>query len=147
MGFIFLGLTVLASSMNLLVIRIVAFYSQERLLEKLRQEEAASQAVLLKGDVICSNNAVKQRPTTPVMAEMTASQQQQQQLLLNSSQISVCSCTFMETFSEWRKTRRKRAQLKKQQRKRAVIGLNKSLKNSDSIASMNMKQMIRRSSV
>ncbi len=53
MAFIFLGLTVLASSMNLLVIRIVAFYSQERLLEKLRQEEAANQAVLLKGDVIC----------------------------------------------------------------------------------------------
>ncbi|CAF4232178.1 unnamed protein product, partial [Rotaria magnacalcarata] len=50
MIFIFLGLTVVASLMNLLVIRIVAFYSQERLLEKLREEEAASQAVFLRGD-------------------------------------------------------------------------------------------------
>jgi hypothetical protein len=138
MAFIFLGLTVLASSMNLLVIRIVAFYSQERLLEKLRQEEAASQAVLLKGDVICSTNAGKQRAVTPVMAEMTASQQQQQQqLLLNSSQTSVCSCTCMETLSEWRQRRRKRAKWKKQQQG----GLNKST------SSVNMIYAMRRFSV
>jgi len=143
MAFIFLGLTVLASSMNLLVIRIVAFYSQERLLEKLRQEEAANQAVLLKGDVICSNNTGKQRPTTPVMAEMTASQQQQQ-LLLNSSQTSVCSCTCMETFSEWRQTRKKRARWKKQQQRE---GLNKSKKISESTSSINMMHAMRRSSV
>jgi hypothetical protein len=143
MGFIFLGLTVLASSMNLLVIRIVAFYSQERLLEKLRQEEAASQAVLLKGDVICSTNTGKQRPTTPVIAEMTASQQQQQQLLLTSSQASVCSCTCMETFSEWRQTRKKRAKWKKQQR----VGFNKSMKKSESASSMDMTYAMRRSSV
>jgi hypothetical protein len=92
MGFIFLGLTVVASLMNLLVIRIVAFYSQERLLEKLREEEAASQAVLLKGDVICSN---KQRSTiSPMASEGTTNQQQQ--LLLHSSQTSVCSCTCIE---------------------------------------------------
>ncbi|CAF0905744.1 unnamed protein product [Rotaria sordida] len=141
MAFIFLGLTVLASSMNLLVIRIVAFYSQERLLEKLRQEEAANQAVLLKGDVICSTNTGKQRSTTPVMAEMTVNQQQQ--LLLNSSQTSVCSCTCMETFSEWRQTRRKRAKWKKQQRN----GLNKSMKKSESTSSVNRMYAIRRSSV
>lgn len=142
MAFIFLGLTVLASSMNLLVIRIVAFYSQERLLEKLRQEEAASQAVLLKGDVICSTNTGKQRPTTPAAAEMSA--QQQQQLLLNSSQTSVCSCTCMETFSEWRQTRKKRARWKKQQQRG---GLNKSIKISESTSSLNMMYAIRRSSV
>lgn len=139
MGFIFLGLTVLASSMNLLVIRIVAFYSQERLLEKLRQEEAANQAVLLKGDVICSNNAGK-RAATPVMAEMSTSQQQQ--LLLASSQTSVCSCTCMETFSEWRQTRKKRAKLKNQQRS----GLTKT-NISESTSSINMMYTLRRSSV
>ncbi|CAF3088964.1 unnamed protein product [Rotaria socialis] len=141
MAFIFLGLTVLASSMNLLVIRIVAFYSQERLLEKLRQEEAANQAVLLKGDVICSTNTGKQRAATPVLAEMTASQQHQ--LLLNSSQTSVCSCTCMETFTEWKQTRKKRARWKKQQRN----GLNKPIKISESASSVNMMHAIRRSSV
>jgi len=142
MAFIFLGLTVLASSMNLLVIRIVAFYSQERLLEKLRQEEAANQAVLLKGDVICSTNTTgKQRATTPLVGDMTNSQQQQ--LLLNSSQTSVCSCTCMETFSEWRQIRKKRARWKKQQRG----GLNKSMKKSESNSSVNMMHAIRRSSV
>jgi hypothetical protein len=143
MAFIFLGLTVLASSMNLLVIRIVAFYSQERLLEKLRQEEAINQAVLLKGDVICSTNRGKRRSTTPAMAEMTGSQQQQQQLLFNSSQTSVCSCTCMETFSEWRQTRKKRARWKKQQRR----GLNKSMKMSESNSSLNVMCAMRRSSV
>ncbi|CAF0752217.1 unnamed protein product [Adineta steineri] len=143
MAFIFLGLTVLASSMNLLVIRIVAFYSQERLLEKLRQEEAANQAVLLKGDVICSNNTGKQRAITPVMAEMTANQQQQQQLLFNSSQTSVCSCTCMETFSEWRQTRKKRARWKKQQQQQRS-GLNKM---SESTSSLNTMYNMRRCSV
>lgn len=146
MTFIFLGLTVLASSMNLLVIRIVAFYSQERLLEKLRQEEAASQAVLLKGDVICSNKAGKPRATTPAMAvDMTAAQQQQ--VLLNSSQTSICSCTCMETFSEWRQMRRKRSRWRKQRRSKRASGLNKSTKMSQSVSSMNMAHAMRRSSV
>ena len=89
MGFILLGLTVVASLMNLLVIRIVTFYSQERLLEKLREEEAASQAVLLKGDVICSTNANKQRSTTPSLVSGRTADQQQ--LIIHSSQTSVCS--------------------------------------------------------
>ena len=140
MGFIFLGLTVLASSMNLLVIRIVAFYSQERLLEKLRQEEAASQAVLLKGDVICSTNTGKYRSTTPVIADMNTAHQQHQ-YLLNSSQTSVCSCTCMETFGEWRQARKKRAKWKKQQQQRA------GMKMSESTSSLNMISTLRRSSV
>jgi len=107
MGFILFGLTVVASLMNLLVIRIVAFYSQERLLEKLREEEAASQAVLLKGDVICSTNTNKQRSKTPSVGSGTRITNQQQ-ILIHTSQTSVCSCTCMETFSEWRQTRRKR---------------------------------------
>lgn len=140
MGFIFLGLTVLASSMNLLVIRIVAFYSQERLLEKLRQEEAASQAVLLKGDVICSTNTGKYRSTTtPVVADANTGHQQQHQYLLNSSQTSVCSCTCMETFGQWRQTRKKRAKWKKQQRE--------GMKISESNSSLNMISNLRRSSV
>lgn len=104
MGFIFLGLTVVASLMNLLVIRIVAFYSQERLLEKLREEEAASQAVLLKGDVICStHNAAKPRSISPAFPSGRTLNQQ-------PSETSVCSCTCMETFSQWKQTRRKRRQ-------------------------------------
>jgi hypothetical protein len=139
MGFIFLGLTVVASLMNLLVIRIVAFYSQERLLEKLREEEAASQAVLLKGDVICSN---KQRSTiSPMASEGTTNQQQQ--LLLHSSQTSVCSCTCMETFSEWRDTRKKRARWRKQQRK----GGNKTLKRTESNSSVKINFAVRRCSI
>ena len=141
MAFIFLGLTVLASSMNLLVIRIVAFYSQERLLEKLRQEEAASQAVLLKGDVICSTNSGKQRTAMPNVPEMTASQQQQ--LVLNSSETSVCSCTCMDTFSEWRQAKKKHAKLRKQQRNR----LRRSTRISESTSSFNMMYAMRRSSV
>lgn len=90
--------------MNLLVIRIVAFYSQERLLEKLREEEAASQAVLLKGDVICSTNPPnKPRSISPAFPSSRLLNQQQQA----PSEASVCSCTCMETFSHWKQTRRK----------------------------------------
>lgn len=103
MGFIFLGLTVVASLMNLLVIRIVAFYSQERLLEKLREEEAASQAVLLKGDVICSTHNSKPRSISPAFPSGRTLNQQ-------PSETSVCSCTCMETFSQWKQTRRKHRQ-------------------------------------
>jgi hypothetical protein len=114
--------------MNLLVIHIVAFYSQERLLEKLREEEAASQAVLLKGDVICSTNTNKQRSTTPPLVSGRSTNQNQQQVLIHGSQTSVCSCTCMETFNGWRKMRRKRARWKKQQHD----ARNKAMKTSDS---------------
>lgn len=143
MGFIFLGLTVVASLMNLLVIRIVAFYSQERLLEKLREEEAASQAVLLKGDVICSTNSNKQRATTPPLVSGRTTNPQQQQILVHASQTSVCSCTCMETFSEWKQTRRKRTKWKKQQLK----GRNKGIKTSDSNDSFKGIYAMRRSSI
>jgi hypothetical protein len=134
MGFIFLGLTVVASLMNLLVIRIVAFYSQERLLEKLREEEAASQAVFLKGDVICSSNTNKQRSTS------LSNQQQQYQILIHTSQTSVCSCTCMETLSEWR---RKRTRWKKQQREEKTKAIK--ISNSDHFIKVNLAT--RRSSV
>ena len=127
MGFIFLGLTVVASLMNLLVIRIVAFYSQERLLEKLREEEAASQAVLLKGDVICSTNTNKQRSTSPPLTSSRASNPQHP-ILIHTSQTSVCSCTCMETFSDWRQTRRKQARWKKQQQTKTLNQTNNSTK-------------------
>lgn len=142
MMFIFLGLTVVASLMNLLVIRIVAFYSQERLLEKLREEEAASQAVLLKGDVICSTNTNKQRSNTqPILSERTISQQQQP--LIHTSQTSVCSCTCMETFHEWREIKRKRARWKRQKSQ----AKSKAMKPSDSIESLKVIFSLRRSSV
>jgi hypothetical protein len=127
--------------MNLLVIRIVAFYSQERLLEKLREEEAASQAVLLKGDVICSTS--KQRSTTPLSASERKTTQPKQQILIHASQTSVCSCTCMETFSEWRQTRRKRAKWKKQQREEK----NKAMKTSNSNDALKAMLTTRRSSV
>lgn len=109
LGFIFLGLIVVASLMNLLVIRIVAFYSQERLLEKLRAEEAASQAVFLKGDVICANNTTRRRSWA--VSEPANNPKQG----IYSSQASVCSCTCFETFDDWRKTRSNRMKRKKQQ--------------------------------
>ncbi|CAF1153449.1 unnamed protein product [Rotaria sordida] len=143
MLFIFIGLTVVASLMNLLVIRIVAFYSQERLLEKLREEEAASQAVFLKGDVICSTNANKQRSNTPPIVSETTTHQQQQQSLMHESQTSVCSCTCMETFSEWRQMKRKRARWKTHQ----YEGKTKAIKTSDSIESLQVIFSMRRSSI
>lgn len=88
--------------MNLLVIHIVAFYSQERLLEKLREEEALSQAVFLKGDVICS--AQTARPRSLLASEQFLHPPSN----THSSQVSVCSCTCLETWAEWRQIRRKR---------------------------------------
>ncbi|CAF1454514.1 unnamed protein product [Rotaria magnacalcarata] len=147
MIFIFLGLTVVASLMNLLVIRIVAFYSQERLLEKLREEEAASQAVFLRGDVICSTNTNKQRSNTPPITSEGATNQHQHQYhhqsLINTSQTSVCSCTCMETFNEWREMKRKRARWKRQQNE----GKNKVIKTSDSVESLKFILSTRRNSV
>ena len=95
--------------MNLLVIRIVAFYSQERLLEKLREEEAASQAVLLKGDVICSTNPSSKPPrsSSPAFPSARTFSQQAVAVAAAPSETSVCSCTCMETFSHWKQTRRK----------------------------------------
>jgi hypothetical protein len=129
--------------MNLLVIRIVAFYSQERLLEKLREEEAASQAVLLKGDVICSTNINKQRSTSPPLPSERASIAQNQ-ILIHRSQTSVCSCTCMETFSDWKQTRRKRARWKKQQQHEEK---NKAIKTSNSDNSSKVILAVRRSSI
>lgn len=143
MMFILLGLTVVASLMNLLVIRIVAFYSQERLLEKLREEEAASQAVLLKGDVICSTNSNKQRSNTPPNTSEGIANQQHQQYGIHASQTSVCSCTCMETFNEWREMKRKRARWKKQQ----YEGRSKVTKVSDSVESLEVIVSMRRNSV
>ncbi|CAF1009417.1 unnamed protein product [Adineta ricciae] len=140
-AFIFLGLTVVASLMNLLVIRIVAFYSQERLLEKLREEEAASQAVLLKGDVICSTNANKSRSKTPSLTSASRpTHPQTVPLLIHSSQTSVCSCTCMETFSEWKKARAK-------WKKQTLNERSRTTKKSDSIDSIKMFYTMRRSSV
>ncbi|CAF1138175.1 unnamed protein product [Adineta steineri] len=141
MGFIFFGLTVVASLMNLLVIRIVAFYSQERLLEKLREEEAASHAVLLKGDVICSTNINKQRSTTASL--VSGRTPNQQQILIHSSQTSVCSCTCMETFSDWKQARKKRAKWKKQNREER----NKTMRAYDSPNSVQVSFAVRRCSV
>lgn len=120
--------------MNLLVIRIVAFYSQERLLEKLREEEAASQAVFLKGDVICLN-----KPRTVTAPEQAINQQQ----WMHSSQASICSCTCLETFSDWRQTRKQRTEWKKEQKERA----SRAAKSPDSVSSMKFIFALRRSSV
>ncbi|CAF1306369.1 unnamed protein product [Adineta steineri] len=131
----------LPSLMNLLVIRIVAFYSQERLLEKLREEEAASHAVLLKGDVICSTNINKQRSTTASL--VSGRTPNQQQILIHSSQTSVCSCTCMETFSGWKQARKKRAKWKKQNREER----NKTMRAYDSPNSVQISFAVRRCSV
>jgi potassium channel subfamily K member 9 len=136
LSFIFLGLIVVASLMNLLVIRIVAFYSQERLLEKLREEEAARQAVFLKGDVICSLN------NNPKQSLITSEPLNNQSMwTTHSSQTSVCSCTCLETFHEWRDTRKKRAQWRQRQRMKTKM------KQSDSTLSMKFNFASRRSSI
>ena len=140
MMFIFLGLTVVASLMNLLVIRIVAFYSQERLLEKLREEEAASQAVLLKGDVICSTSTNKQR--TSITSDRIQNPTQQQ-IVIHSNQTSVCTCACLETFHERKQMKKKRARCKRLQNASG----NKLMKCSDSIDSLKVIVSMRRSSV
>ncbi|CAF0989182.1 unnamed protein product, partial [Didymodactylos carnosus] len=140
MTFIFFGLTLLASSMNLLVLRLVAFYSEERLLERIRQEEQARQAVLLKGDVICSAN--KGGPDGSASGKQD---QREQPETLYDSRTSVCSCTCFDTYYERRHKIKKRQ--KRSKNTKHHNGGMKLMKSSDSTSSIRFIVQSRRSSV
>lgn len=78
--FILTGLTTLASSMNLLVLRLATINAEEQVQEKLEAAEAKRQAVHLEGDVISPN------------ARFLVTQEKPEQC----DTISVCSCTCLD---------------------------------------------------
>ena len=78
--FILIGLTTLASSMNLLVLRLATINAEEQVQEKLEAAEARRQAVHLEGDVINPNG------------RLFIAQEQPEQL----ETISVCSCVCLD---------------------------------------------------
>ncbi|RNA06308.1 Two pore potassium channel sup-9 [Brachionus plicatilis] len=78
--FILVGLTTLASSMNLLVLRLATINAEEQVQERLEQAEARRNAVHLEGDVISGNSRLFAQPEKPEQFET----------------ISVCSCACMD---------------------------------------------------
>ncbi len=83
--FILIGLTTLASSMNLLVLRLATINAEEKLTERLEQAEARRNAVRLEGDVIS-------RPKTNAQDANNANKQS----AIETDNISVCSCACMD---------------------------------------------------
>ena len=88
--FILIGLTTLASSMNLLVLRLATINAEEQVQEKLEQAEALRQAVHLEGDVINPNGRI----------DFLTPQEKPEQ----EENISVCSCACLD----YRKNRKRR---------------------------------------
>jgi len=78
--YILTGLTTLASSMNLLVLRLATINAEEQVQEKLEAAEAQRQAVHLDGDVISPNT------------RLLVTQEKPEQY----DKISVCSCTCLD---------------------------------------------------
>jgi len=83
--FILVGLTTLASSMNLLVLRLATINAEEQVQEKLEAAEALRQAVHLDGDVI--------NPQGRLFITQETISPRQENL---SDNISVCSCVCMD---------------------------------------------------
>jgi hypothetical protein len=90
--FILTGLITLASSMNLLVLRLATINAEEQVQEKLEAEKARRQAVHLEGDVISPNS------------RLFVTQEKPEQL----ETISVCSCACLD-YKIWHLKRRKRS--------------------------------------
>lgn len=88
--FILIGLTTLASSMNLLVLRFATLIAEVQVQEKLEAAEARRQAVHLEGDVINPNG------------RLFIAQEQPEQL----ETISVCSCVCLD-YKIWHLKRNK----------------------------------------
>ena len=88
--FILIGLTTLASSMNLLVLRFATLIAEVQVQEKLEAAEARRQAVHLEGDVINPNG------------RLYIAQEQPEQL----ETISVCSCVCLD-YKIWHLKRNK----------------------------------------
>jgi hypothetical protein len=80
--FILIGLTTLASSMNLLILRLASINAEEQVKEKLEQAEALRQAVHLEGDVINPNGRI----------DFLTPQEKPEQ----EENISVCSCACLD---------------------------------------------------
>ncbi|CAF0756522.1 unnamed protein product [Brachionus calyciflorus] len=78
--FILIGLTTLASSMNLLVLRLATINAEEQVQERLEQAEARRNAVHLDGDVISANTRLFVQQEKPEQLET----------------ISVCSCACLD---------------------------------------------------
>ena len=89
--FILTGLTTLASTMNLLVLRLATINAEEHIQEKIEADEARRQAVHLEGDVISPNDRLLVKQEVPEQCDTT----------------SVCSCTCMEN-KMWKSKKRKR---------------------------------------
>jgi hypothetical protein len=87
--FILTGLTTLASSMNLLVLRLATINAEEQVQEKLEAAEAKRQAVHLEGDVISPNGRLLVTQEVPEKCDT----------------ISVCSCTCLD-HKIWKGKRR-----------------------------------------
>jgi hypothetical protein len=82
--FILVGLTTLASSMNLLVLRLATINAEEQVQEKLEAAEALRQAVHLDGDVINPQGRL-------FITQETIPHQENL-----SDNISVCSCVCLD---------------------------------------------------
>ncbi len=83
--FILTGLITLASSMNLLVLRLATINAEEQVQEKLVAAEALRNAVRVEGDVI-----------SPNMRQFATTQENQLASEQLSDTISVCSCACMD---------------------------------------------------
>lgn len=91
--FILTGLITLASSMNLLVLRLATINAEEQVQEKLEAAEARRQAVHLEGDVISPNGRLFVKEEKPEQVET----------------ISVCSCACLDyKIWECKRNRKKR---------------------------------------
>lgn len=99
--FILTGLITLASSMNLLVLRLATINAEEQVQEKLEAAEARRQAVHLEGDVISPNGRLFVKEEKPEQVET----------------ISVCSCACLDyKIWECKRNRRKKGKRHSQQR-------------------------------
>jgi hypothetical protein len=93
--FILTGLTTLASTMNLLVLRLATINAEEHIQEKIEADEAKRQAVHLEGDVISPNDRLLVKQEVPEQYDTT----------------SVCSCTCIEN-KIWKSKKRKKNNMK-----------------------------------
>lgn len=89
--FILTGLTTLASTMNLLVLRLATINAEEHIQEKIEADEAKRQAVRLEGDVISPNGRLLVTQEMPEHCDNT----------------SVCSCTCIDSYM-WKGRKRKK---------------------------------------
>ena len=91
--FILIGLITLASSMNLLVLRLATIDAEEKVQEKLEAAEAARQLVTVEGDVITHNKLLFEKS----FAALASTNDRVAVPVVEPDQLSVCSCNCAET--------------------------------------------------